>query len=230
MTLGSGMTLGAGRLRARHGAQHQEPRQRGGDGPGEHADADFGRVLRPANASMPMNRLMVKPMPPSMATPKAAASVAPSGLPASLSRSPPASSPNTPSGLPRNSPSAMPMRDGAGELRQRQAGERHAGVGEGEQRQHDERHPGMQAVFQLLQQRPLLAGLRRSGIASATTTPASVACTPDFSTHTQRTARRARKAAMRPTPSAIEHHQHGDADSGERQRQQRQAPRCRTRR
>ena len=72
------------------------------------------------------------------------------------------------------------------QLGQRQPLQRHAGVGEGEQRQDAEGHPGMQALLQLLEQRRLaLRPCSSAGWRCATTTPASVACTPDFSTHTQ---------------------------------------------
>ena len=106
----------------------------------------------PANASMPMNRLMVKPMPPRMATPKSCGHVAPSGLPAQTADH----------REPGGSEDADRLADEQPE-RDAQAGsapaacasdspcERNAGVGEGEQRQHAEGHPRVQALLQLLQ-------------------------------------------------------------------------------
>ena len=65
------------------------------------------------------------------------------------------------------------------------AGQRHTGIGEREYRHHAERDIGQKTVLQRLQGR---AALRiRIGTAIATTTPASVACTPDFSTNTHNT-------------------------------------------
>ena len=68
---------------------------------------------------------------------------------------------------------------------EREAGERYAGIGEGEQRQHAERDPGMQALLELLESERLSGARALERYGEASTTPASVACTPDFSTHTR---------------------------------------------
>ena len=74
-----------------------------------------------------------------------------------------------------------------GEPRQRQAGERQAGVGEGEQRQDANADPRIQHMLQpIAAASPSVWRRRASAGCKASTTPASVACTPDFSTHTQR--------------------------------------------
>ena len=63
----------------------------------------------------------------------------------------------------------------------------------------------------------------RSGIASAVTTPASVACTPDFSTQTQITRPTTTYGAdAASTRSAVQQQQHGRARAGRDQHRQRQ--------
>ena len=94
--------------------------------------------------------------------------------------------PKMPSALPANRPARDAERDRLQQVVQRQSLQRNAGIGEGEQRQHGKGDPGMQAFLELLEQRRLALGSgSSSGMASATATPASVACTPDLSTHTQ---------------------------------------------
>ena len=60
-----------------------------------------------------MNRLIVNPMPQSIATPKSEAQVAPSGSRPMPSRMDAHANPNTPTVLPTNSPAAMPRGTGA---------------------------------------------------------------------------------------------------------------------
>ena len=89
----------AGRRRQQRSRQHAEPQLRG--------------MLGSVKASMPMNRLMVKPMPPSMPTPRICAQVAPSGLGARPLATAIPVAPKMPSGLPMKRPSAMPSGTGS---------------------------------------------------------------------------------------------------------------------
>ena len=67
-------------------------------------------------ASMPMNKLIVKPMPPSMPTPRSWAQLAPSGLGAKRLTTASQVAPKMPSGLPTRRPSAMPSGIGSRSL------------------------------------------------------------------------------------------------------------------
>ena len=94
--------------------------------------------------------------------------------------------PNTPTALPTTRPSTMPSGTLAPGSTSRHRRQRDAGIREREQRQHDERDPRVQRVLGGSSGERRRAR-SRSGIASAVTTPASVAWTPDFSTQTQST-------------------------------------------
>jgi hypothetical protein len=100
-----------------------------------------------------MNRLMVKPMPQSSATPTSCDQLAPIGTSAKPARMASAAAPNTPTSLPTSSPSATPSVRGASSGVRGHAGEGHAGVGEAEQGDDAERHPAVQAVLQPVQGR-----------------------------------------------------------------------------
>ncbi len=132
-----------------------------------------------------MNRLIVKPMPHSTLTPKNCVQLASFGRAANPVFTSNQPLPNTPTALPPSKPRAMPSGSGAS----RSAGDipfsdtpalANANIGNTRKATH-----GCSPCSSASAGEPPLAS--RIGMNSAVATPASVACTPDFSTHSHST-------------------------------------------
>jgi hypothetical protein len=145
-----------------------------------------------AKASRPMNRLMVKPMPQSTATPRNCVQLAPTGRSASLRRIITADRPKTPTTLPASRPSATPSVSGASRMSDDRLAKETPALAK-------PKTGTMMKATGLLSacssrcsgdSPPLpsgVPGVRWMGMHSASSTPATVACTPERNTSTQST-------------------------------------------
>ncbi len=98
-------------------------------------------------ASMPMNRLIVKPMPARIVTPNSWRPWLPSGrvpIPSAIAAR---ANVKAPIGLPIRQAERDAERDGREQLLRCQSRERDAGIGERKGRQHAERHPRMERLL-----------------------------------------------------------------------------------
>jgi hypothetical protein len=129
-----------------------------------------------------MNRLIVKPMPHSTLTPKTCPQLAPAGALAQPSRTIAQTQPKTPSVLPTSRPAVMPSDTGCSrsdQLRPASDTPALAKANIGSTRKATQGcRPCSSASAGEWPSSPSL------GMNSAVATPASVACTPDFSTQT----------------------------------------------
>ena len=133
-----------------------------------------------------MNRLIVKPMPHSMATPQTWSQVAPRSGAARPKRTVSQTAPKMPSCLPRNRPAAIPSGSGASSRSSPTPASDTPALAKPNKRHDQEGDPGREPVLEPVERR--IRRVRRArawltiGIAAAASTPATVACTPDSST------------------------------------------------